>query len=107
MPEECPQKIGCSFCAEDYDYVEDVDTVEQLWQEFIQLSGKVTSDPIPPEEMVEGVGYFQFVYADGETRTFRYASEEQGLWIGEDERCLVDGQAFYDWQERLMEAVQK
>ena len=107
LPEECPQKIGCSFCAEDYDYVEDVDTVEQLWQEFIQLSGKVTSDPIPPEEMVEGVGYFQFVYADGETRTFRYASEEQGLWIGEDERCLVDGQAFYDWQERLMEAVQK
>lgn len=68
---------------------------------------KVTSDPIPPEEMVEGVGYFQFVYADGETRTFRYASEEQGLWIGEDERCLVDGQAFYDWQERLMEALQK
>ena len=66
-----------------------------------------TSDPIPPEEMVEGVGYFQFVYADGETRTFRYASEEQGLWIGEDERCLVDGQAFYDWQERLMEALQK
>lgn len=62
---------------------------------------------ILPEEMVEGVGYFQFVYADGETRTFRYASEEQGLWIGEDERCLVDGQAFYDWQERLMEAVQK
>lgn len=62
---------------------------------------------IPPEEMVEGVGYFQFVYADGETRTFRYASEEQGLWIGEDERCLVDGQAFYDWQERLMEALQK
>ena len=107
LPEECPQKIGCSFCAEDYDYVEDVDTVEQLWQEFIQLSGKVTSDPIPPEEMVEGVGYFQFVYADGETRIFRYASEEQGLWIGEDERCLVDGQAFYDWQERLMEAVQK
>ena len=107
LPEECPQKIGCSFCAEDYDYVEDVDTVEQLWQEFIQLSGKVTSDPIPPEEMVEGVGYFQFVYADGETRTFRYASEEQGLWIGEDERCLVDGQAFYDWQERLMEALQK
>lgn len=44
-------------------------------------------------------GYFQFVYADGETRTFRYASEEQGLWIGEDERCLVDGQAFYDWQD--------
>ena len=37
----------------------------------------MTSDPIPPEEMVEGVGYFQFVYADGETRTFRYASEEQ------------------------------
>ena len=107
LPEECPQKIGCSFCTEDYDYVEDVDTVEQLWQEFIQLSGKVTSDPIPPEEMVEGVGYFQFVYADGETRTFRYASEEQGLWIGEDERCLVDGQAFYDWQERLMEALQK
>ena len=48
-----------------------------------------------PEEMVEGVGYFQFVYADGETRTFRYALEEQGLWIGENERCLVDGQAFY------------
>ena len=87
--------------------MEDVDTVEQLWQEFIQLSGKVTSDPIPPEEMVKGVGYFQFVYADGETRTFRYASEEQGLWIGEDERCLVDGQAFYDWQECLMEALQK
>ena len=107
LPEECPQKIGCSFCTEDYDYVEDAAAVEQLWQEFIQLSGKVTSDPIPPEEMVEGVGYFQFVYADGETRTFRYASEEQGLWIGEDERCLVDGQAFYDWQERLMEAVQK
>ena len=94
LPEECPQKIGCSFCAEDYDYVEDVDTVEQLWQEFIQLSGKVTSDPIPPEEMVEGVGYFQFVYADGETRTFRYASEEQGLWIGEDERCLDAGHRF-------------
>lgn len=107
LPEKCPQKIGCSFCAEDYDYVEDADTVEQLWQEFIQLSGNVTSDPIPPEEMVEGVGYFQFVYADGETRTFRYASEEQGLWIDEDERCLVDGKAFYDWQERLMEAVQK
>ena len=35
------------------------------------------------EEMVEGVGYFQFVYADGETRSFRYASEEQGLWTGE------------------------
>ena len=107
LPEECPQKIGCSFCTEDYDYVEDAAAVEQLWQEFIQLSGKVTSDPIPPEEMVKGVGYFQFVYADGETRTFRYASEEQGLWIGEDERCLVDGQAFYDWQERLMEALQK
>ena len=57
--------------------------------------------------MVKGVGYFQFVYADGETRIFRYTSEEQGLWIDEDERCLVDGQAFYDWQERLMEAVQK
>lgn len=107
LPEECPQKIGCSFCAEDYDYVEDAAVVEQLWQEFIQLSGKVTSDPIPPEEMVEGVGYFQFVYADGETRTFRYASEEQGLWINEEERCLVDGKAFYDWQERLTEAVQK
>ena len=107
LPEECPQKIGCSFCTEDYDYVEDVAAVEQLWQEFIQLSGKVTSDPIPPEEMVEGVGYFQFVYADGETRTFRYASEEQGLWIDEEERCLVDGKAFYDWQERLTEAVQK
>ena len=79
LPEECPQKIGCSFCTEDYDYVEDAAAVEQLWQEFIQLSGKVTSDPIPPEEMVEGVGYFQFVYADGETRTFRYASE--GLLI--------------------------
>ena len=107
LPEECPQKIGCSFCAEDYDYVEDAAAVEQLWQEFIKLSGKVTSDPIPPEEMVEGVGYFQFVYADGETRTFRYASEEQGLWIGEEERCLVDGKTFYDWQERLMEAVKK
>lgn len=107
LPEGCPQKIGCSFCAGDYDYVEDTDTVEQLWQEFIQLSGKMTSDPIPPEEMVEGVGYFQFVYADGETRNFRYASEEQGLWINEDERCLVDGKTFYDWQERLMEAVQK
>ena len=79
LPEECPQKIGCSFCTEDYDYVEDAAAVEQLWQEFIQLSGKVTSDPIPLEEMVEGVGYFQFVYADGETRTFRYASE--GLLI--------------------------
>ena len=107
LPEECPQKIGCSFCTEDYDYVEDAAVVEQLWQEFIQMSGEVTSDPIPPEEMVEGVGYFQFVYADGETRTFRYASEEQGLWIDEEERCLVDGKAFYDWQERLMEAVQK
>ena len=30
LPEECPQKIGCSFCAEDYDYVEDVDTVEPV-----------------------------------------------------------------------------
>ncbi len=107
LPEGCPQKIGCSFCEEDYDYVEDADTVEQLWQEFIQLSGKVTTDPIPPEEMVEGVGYFQFVYADGETRSFRYASEEQGLWTGEEERCLVDGKAFYDWQERLTEAVEK
>ncbi len=75
LPEECPQKIGCSFCTEDYDYVEDAAAVEQLWQEFIQMSGEVTSDPIPPEERVEGVGYFQFVYADGETRTFRYASE--------------------------------
>ena len=46
LPEECPQKIGCSFCTEDYDYVEDAAAVEQLWQEFIQLSGKVTSDPI-------------------------------------------------------------
>ena len=45
LPEECPQKIGCSFCTEDYDYVEDAAAVEQLWQEFIQLSGKVTSDP--------------------------------------------------------------
>lgn len=107
LPEECPQKIGCSFCAEDYDYVEDADTVEQLWQEFIQMSGEVTADPIPPEEMVDGVGYFQFAYADGETRSFRYASEEQGLWIGEEERCLVDGKAFYDWQEQLTEAVQK
>ena len=79
MPEECPQKIGYSFCAEDYNYVEDAAAVEQLWQEFIQMSGEVTSDPIPPEEMVEGVGYFQFVYAGGETRTFRYASE--GLLI--------------------------
>jgi len=26
---------------------------------------------------------------------------------GELSRCLVDGQAFYDWQERLMEALQK
>ena len=45
LPEECPQRIGCSFCTEDYDYVEDAAAVEQLWQEFIQLSGKVTSDP--------------------------------------------------------------
>lgn len=107
LPEECPQKIGCSFCTEDYDYAEDADTVESLWQEFVQLSGEVTTDPIPPEEMVEGGGYFQFLYADGETRTFRYASEEQGLWIDGEERCLVDGKAFYDWQERLMEAAQK
>ena len=107
LPAECPQKIGCGFCEEDYDYVEDADMVEALWQEFTQLSGEVTTDPVPPEEMVEGMGYFQFVYADGETASFRYASEEQGLWIDGEERCLVDGRAFYDWQERLMEAVQR
>ena len=37
LPEECPQKIGCSFCAEDYDYVEDAAAVEQLWQELLAV----------------------------------------------------------------------